>query len=299
MSFAANVICDSISTVGVRLTTITATYPLIIHPEVLTHRDRERNAGSNRAIPFSKLWNAVISEPFVPIEWGREQSGMHTGEPIPEYLAEYARKRWLDGLAMMASVSSDVHNIGSAYAADPATDKSLMSPGDESIRIHKSIPNRLLNPWQWITVVMTATEWNNFFRLRCHPDAEVHFRKIAGMIRDALAESQPQVLRPGEWHRPFVRGVDEYDLKGWFSDYEINSISTARVARVSYLTHDGEINVSKDFKRFDSLCEGSGFGHWSPHGHVAECQEDPNFRSGPFRGWKQFRKQFANENVEG
>lgn len=98
---------------------------------------------------------------------------------------------------------------------------------------------------------------------------------------------------------PFVTGNDREQLQS--DGYQLESlleISTARVGRVSYLTHDGVRNPDKDIELFNRLADGSGFGHWSPHGHVAEASSEL-VRSGPFVGWKQFRKKFANENMEG
>ena len=37
--------------------------------------------------------------------------------------------------------------------------------------------------------------------------------------------------------------------------------------------------------------------HSSPLEHVAQSA-NKSIRSGPFKGWIQFRKEFANENVE-
>lgn len=160
--------------------------------------------------------------------------------------------------------------------------------------VHKSICNRLTEPWMWITVVMSATEWNNFFRLRCHPDAEIHFQKIAGMIRDALAASRPALIHPGGWHLPFTV-LSDFDNP----IEEVCKASVARCARVSYLTHEGKRDFAKDIELFDRLVQGSGFGHWSAHEHVASASHVPDRRSGPFIGWNQYRKSFTNENIEG
>lgn len=269
MAFKVEIIQDSISPLGKRITTLTATYPRFLHSELLTHRDRARNAASSRAIPWRKMRDAVITEPVVPIKWGVEQKGMRTGDELPPDLCDQAVCIW-------KAARNDAVKWADALAA---------------LGVHKSLVNRLIEPFAWITVVMTATEWNNFFRLRCHPDAEIHFQKIACMMRDALAASKP-VERI--WHLPFVQ---EDELGG--NPYDLAAVSTARCARVSYLTHDGVRDQAKDQELFDKLCQGSGFGHWSPHEHPAEADVDPNHRSGPFVGWNQFRKTFSNENVEG
>lgn len=328
MAFEVKVILDSVATCGKRLTTITATYPRVVHSEVLTHRDRARNSASSRAIPFPKMSEMIDSDPFIPIKWGAEQGSMQTGDEIPEELRPFAKMIWLESLLSQQRYANTLHYIGKAACA--AVDGNVaiaisdqMSPSeiaalvrwvdehrndDDVPRIHKSIPNRLIEPWMWITVVMTATEWNNFFRLRCHPDAEIHFQKIAGMIRDALDASTPTPRdaheQCGKWHLPFIRGED-WDWAREATGCEpaaamdrLCRVSVARCARVSYLTHEGVRDPEKDLGLFEKLSNGSGFGHWSPMEHVAQACCEP-LRSGPFVGWKQYRKEFALENAAG
>lgn len=66
----ARVIADSLSPDGVRITTVEATMPRIVLAEANTHRDRERNSASSRAIPIEKMIQRVVSDPFVPEDWG-------------------------------------------------------------------------------------------------------------------------------------------------------------------------------------------------------------------------------------
>lgn len=294
--FEVKMILDSVSPAGVRLTTLTATYPRFIHAEIMTHRDRARNAASSRAIPFPVMMERVLDEPVVPIMWPAEQRGMQGGEPLPDFLANFAQEIWLAARVRAVQYADDLHHIGRTFAHQYPEHPRAEEVKD--LRVHKSIPNRLVEPWMWITVLMTATEWKNFFRLRCHPDAEPHFQKIAGMIRDAMEDSTPSEPSParGGWHLPFISGddVDDYKLEA------CGRLSVARCARVSYLTHDGKRDPNKDFELYDRLVAGSGFGHWSPHEHVAQVADDATHRSGPFRGWVQFRKFFVGqENVEG
>lgn len=281
MAFEVKIIADSVAPCGKRLTTITATFPRIILAEVNTHRDRARNAASSRAIPFPKMLENIMADPFIPIRFGSEQRGMQTGGEVAE--TGLAQAIWLDARDVAIGYAQKLADLG----------------------IHKSICNRLVEPWMWCTQVMTATEWQNFFRLRCHADAEIHFQQIAGMIRDALAVNQPKELAAGQWHMPFVRPTDVqliWDSFGELPEAEtveiLQKCSVARCARVSYETHDGTPNAKKDVELYDRLVQGSGFGHWSPHEHVAMA-EDTLVRSGPFIGWTQFRKLQPNENLEG
>lgn len=267
--FYAKVVLDSMAPCGKRLTTIEARYPRFIHSEVLTHRDRARNSASSRAIPWPKMMAAITESPVIPIRWGSEQKGMQTGGEIGD-TAE-AQRLWLEARDNAVRSAQALANLG----------------------VHKSLCNRLTEPFMWITVVMTATEWNNFFRLRCHPDAEIHFQEIAGRIRTVLDESCPRQKYVGEWHLPYTVSEDfEYDIE------DIKKVSAARCARVSYLTHDGYPDMNRDIELFDRLSTGSGFGHWSPMEHVAQAMATAE-RSGPFIGWRQFRKEFPLENVKG
>lgn len=213
---------------------------------------------------------AINESPVIPIRWGSEQKGMQTGGEIDGRGA--AESIWLT-------------------ARDNAVRSAQMLA---DLGVHKSICNRLTEPWMWITVVMSATEWANFFRLRCHPDAEIHFQKIAGMIRDELKASEPEELCVGEWHLPFTTPEDfEHPIQ------QVCRASVARCARVSYLNHEGKRDFAKDMDLFDKLVHGSGFGHWSAHEHVAQVVADGDHRSGPYSGWLQFRKHFPNENIAG
>lgn len=294
LTYKAVIIQDSINRVGERLTTMELTYPRFIHAEVMTHRDRARNAASSRAIPWNKMKDHLG---VVPIAFGMEKPGMQTGEPLPEHLAFLAKAIWEEGERRMRMFGDALHNIGETYdrlrseSYDPLQDVLGIRivdprPNDPTIKVHKSICNRLTEPWMWITVIMSATSWKNFFRLRCHGDAEIHFQRIAGMAKDALEASAPMERR---LHLPYVTPSERSTL----SEGVLKRISTARCARVSYKTHDGEANVKKDLTLFERLVLGSGFGHWSPHEHVATA--DPGKRSGCFVGWRQFRKEWDNE----
>jgi len=271
MGFEVKIIADSLAPCGKRLTTMTWKYPRFVHSEVLTHRDRERNAASSRAIPWPRMMQAILTGPVIPIRWGSEQKGMQTGGEIDN--PDAATEIWLKAMTNAVQSAQALAKLG----------------------VHKSLCNRLTEPFMWITVVMTATEWKNLFRLRCHPDAEIHFETIANMARAALESSKPTPLITGAWHLPFIR-VDDWSDQLHLED--LKKISVARCARVSYLTHEGIRSPGKDLDLFQTLSQGSGYGHYSPFGHVAQACDKP-IRSGPFIGWHQYRKDFPLENVEG
>lgn len=282
--FSAKVILDSIGPNGKRLISVEATYPRFIHSEFMTHRDRARNAASSRAIPAAKLRKMVTDDPVIPIRFGREVKGMQQGEGVlserDQAIAEEIIRKMRE---MCVAGSAALSKLG----------------------LHKSICNRYIEPWMWITVLTTATEWKNFFRLRCHPMAEPHFEKIANMIRDAISASEPTKLPEGAWHTPYVDRMEGTQILDIFGDWDtVKKVSVGRCARLSYLTHDGKRDFKEDIRLCDNLLKppkdpDESIMHASPFEHVAQASNDPKLRSGPFRGWYQYRKQFVNENLEG
>lgn len=266
MAYVAKIVEDSVNEFDQRLVTMEWTYPRFIHAEILTHRDRERNSASSRAIPWPRMRERITNDPVIPIRFGSEQKGMQTGAEIDN--PNKAERIWLEARDNALKSAQDLADLG----------------------VHKSICNRFTEPFMWITVIMTATEWKNLFRLRCHPDAEIHFQRIAELARATLESNSPTHLSFGNWHLPYVT----YDERQCIDLETLRKASVARCARVSYLTHDGSPNLDNDVKLFERLVQGSGFGHWSPHGHIA-MSASPDVRSGPFRGWLQYRKLMKNE----
>jgi hypothetical protein len=308
MGFRCVPILRSKAPCGRVLSTLELTYPRFIHSEIMTHRDRERNSGSSRAIPWPVMSERIENDPVVPIEWGTEQKGMVAGQPLsdPNLLA-FAEKIWLEARNDAVKHANRLHNLGATFNKEYP--ELALSKYDE-VKIHKSLPNRLTEPWMWITVVMTSTEWNNLFRQRVHPDAEPHFQKIAGMMKAViLRDDNIQELEEGEWHLPYfdfeteIANIDQAIENELLPRLELleyaKRISVARCARVSYVQHGEKArNVVADARLWDRLLIGSGLGHFSPFGHVAEACTTLE-RSGPFVGFKQFRKYFSNENTEG
>jgi thymidylate synthase ThyX len=274
MGFSARVLLDSVSPAGVRLTTMEVRYPRFIHSELMTHRVFSRNAASSRAIPIRKMIDAVRSEPAMPLWWGRNQSGMQAHaelDPAARVLAEDEWRRALeDALAHAERLASS------------------------EIGLHKQLVNRLLEPFAWITVLITATEWANFFTQRTHEDAQPELRQIARLMLGAYRASTPRPLALGDWHTPLILPDEEVSLS-----LELRQkISVARSARVSYLSHSGTRDHEKDLELYDRLVSGGANGHWSPFEHVATPLSEPTRWSANFRGWEQFRKRFPQEHAE-
>lgn len=269
MPYSARIILDSIGPSDKRLTTIEATYPRMVHAEVLTHRTLSRNSSSSRAIPVTKLMAQIRNDPAMPVYWGRNQAGMQAAGELEGEELEKAKTAWLVG-------------------RDQALILAERLSGD--LKLHKQIANRVMEPWMFITVIISATEWDNFDGLRCHPAAQPEVRHIAEMMRNVRAASIPGVLRTGEWHLPFIT-QEERDGDAVGLD-TLQRLSVARCARVSYLQHTGEHDPLKDLQLADRL---AASGHWSPFEHVAMALPDSS-RSANFEGWRQWRRDWPGES---
>ena len=99
---------------------------------------------------------------------------------------------------------------------------------------HKQIVNRLTEPFQFIKVVVTATEWDNFFKLRLHEDAQPEIHELARCMLEAMEKSEPTYLEEDEWHLPYILDGERIQVP-----LEAQKrASVGRCARVSYQNHD-------------------------------------------------------------
>lgn len=259
MSYQVKILADSTAH-SVRLTTLQTTYPRIIHSELMTHRVFSRNAASSRAIPVEKNIERVLADPFIPEAFAANKKGMQDAgtDGVDQ---EWARTQW---------------RIGKDAAVSTA--RALATAG-----VHKHWANRLLEPFSWITTVISATDWENFFALRCHADAAPEFQKIAGTMREAMADSDPEELAPGDLHLPFV-DYTVFDRNGEPDEnperqLHINTqvkLSVARCARVSYLTQDGKRDIVADLALYERL---KTSGHLSPFEHAARVATDEEYQA--------------------
>ena len=241
--YKCEIITDSLSPTGDRLTTYKVTYPRIIHAEMLRHRMLSRNVASSRAIPFKKMVKDVEKNPFVPIAFQKPHKGMQgneywtdndivTVDEGDEYevdtkiysATEHFITEWLEAKDLAVSQAYELNRLG----------------------VTKQLCNRLLEPFVWTTELISGTEWDNFFELRCPlyfgkykswkdacvvngsldfeapllerlnsnaSQAEIHIQRIAEMMWDAYNESTPKQLEAGEWHIPYGDKIN-LDSKG-------------------------------------------------------------------------------------
>ena len=257
----ATVIADSVSPAGVRLTTIEVTLHRFVLAELNTHRVFSRNSASSRAIPVRKQLARVLQDPAVPIEFGANQRGMQAGEPLTGADHDEALAAWLQARDRAVAAVEQLQDLG----------------------VHKQVTNRLLEPFMWHTVIVTATEWEGFWEQRCSPLAQPEIRVAAEAMRAARDASTPAEVGIDQWHTPYLRDDD-----GDLDPETARQVSAARCARVSYLTHDGRRDIDKDLELYERLVTARP-PHWSPLEHVATPAEAGRTTLGNLRGWRQLR----------
>lgn len=311
----ADIVGDSISPQGHRLTSFVIVLPRIVLAELNTHRMLSKNSASSRAIPFKKMVEIVQNNPFIPIAWQKDHKGMQGNEYFTkEDDIQGAIDEWLE------SRDGQIANA-----------KQLNKQG-----VTKQLCNRLLEPFMWHTVLITGEETGleNFFALRCpkyrlttngepvyfrskkdaikyvgkdfavglrddhwrewnEGQAEIHIMALAEAMWDAYNESIPEQLEEGDWHIPFE---DKISLQDWYNNnkrptaafwnelegYEMDNykvkIATAMAARTSYTTvgDEKEISYEKLIELHDKLITQDPL-HASPMEHCARAMTDDEY----------------------
>lgn len=243
MAYACKILADSISPAGHRITTFEGTFPRIVLAEVNTHCMFGRCSASSRAVPVDARITAILKDPFVPEVFGKNRSGMKPGEALEGEADVQARASWYRALS---------YAVGEAQTQD-------------ELKVHKQYANRLIEPFAWHTAVITATDLDNFFHLRCNPEAQGEFTKFAEMMRDARAASEPRALNYGEWHLPYVSPEEAFNLE--IDKIDPVKVSVARCARVSRERQNDIRNPQDEVAMFDGRLLKSG--HMSPLEHAA------------------------------
>lgn len=256
---------------GPELFTLALKYPRFIHSEFMTHRVFSRNAASSRAIPVSRMIEQVRNEPAMPIYWGSNKPGMQAGDELVGTTLENAQFMWHRAAQQAADIAEQMQELG----------------------LHKQVANRVLEPFQIMQTVVTATEWENFFQLRISEFAQPEIKALAVAMRDAMANSTPFHMPYGEYHVPYVTAEERDEHKSRKDWHTLCMIASARCARVSYLNHDGSNpDIVKDLELATKLKDSN---HASPFEHVARpwhISDSPEVVRN-FRGWTQFRAEIG------
>lgn len=304
MTVDAKIIADSISN-GKRITTWELEYPRFIHAELMTHRVFSRNAASSRATPIDKTLEQVESNPASPEEWGVNRPGMQAKQNMTGWKKTTAQWVWKKSAKMACKAAKALQALG----------------------LHKQIVNRVLEPFVHIKVVVTATEWNNWYYLRDHKDAQPEIRILAALMSDRVKFSIPRELTVGEWHVPYVELKNS--AEGVYPILQVNEqgkeavcrrltweealkLSSSCCAQVSYRLLN--TSMEKATKIYDQLVNTRPV-HASPFEHqacpmvnanthlgskgVTHVDKNNKLWSGNFQGWIQHRQLIDGNVLEG
>lgn len=264
---SAKVILDSISEANRRITTLECVFPRFILPEFNTHRRFSRNSASSRAIPIKKQLEMVEKNPFIPKRFSKNCPGMQAKEWLSPSDDALARVQWK---AALGHTVEAVRNL-------------------DALGVHKQHAIRILEPFMYHTVLVTSTEWTNFFAQRVSELAQPEMQELAEAMERAITESSPEK----RWlHAPYMEDISTLD----FSLEEYKKISVARCAKLSYLTQDGKPDTLKDLERYEKL-RNADPPHWSPFEHVAVASPYSFTNFYNLTGWINER-YFLNEKFD-
>lgn len=217
------------SITGVRIGSMEVSMPRYILAEFNTHRLFSRNSASSRAIPFRRMVKSVKDNPFIPLAWQEDHKGMQGTHYFTGRKVKILRTLWLFARTLAVWIASLLHWF----------------------KLTKQLANRILEPFMWHVVLVTATEYDNFFELRCpqyamsdistifHKSkkdvitkkgplfalfsdldwlnmnkgkADIHMMALAEAMWDCYHQADFKILQPGEWHMPYADQIDPETL---------------------------------------------------------------------------------------
>lgn len=295
MTVNARIIADSINPRGTRITTFELNYPRITHSELMTHRVFSRNSASSRAIPVSKTIELIEDDPAMPVHWGKNQPGMQADEELDDNAKEAVKQLWLEAAKQAVSIAKVMN----------------------SMKAHKQVINRILEPFQHMKVVLTTTERNNWYWLRDEKGADPTIRELARQMKVAEDRSTPWELSYGQWHVPYVDQIHSKTSQVFtdgngkiISVEDALKISASCCAQTSYRKTDATLEKALDI--FSKLIDSEPV-HASPVEHQAMCfdnsyywpegvthrAKDGTYWSGNLRDWIQYRQLIPNNAKHG
>ena len=246
----AAVIANSVSAVsGEEIVTFLIDFPRFILAEVNTHRNFSRNGASSRAIPVAKSIEAIQNHSYMPIHFGQNKAWMTADNEVDKTTKATAKCAWDFAARNAIESAKTLNNLG----------------------IHKQVTNRVLEPFSYMRMVVTATEWDNFFWLRLHEDADPHINELARVMLFALQESVPTALQHGDYHVPF------FGNGYWTPEIEARYGVTAQQA----IEHSMSCCAQTSYRKLDMSSEKTEdiikklFGGSRAHSSCAEHQASP------------------------
>lgn len=216
-------------------------YPRFIHSEFMTHRMFSRNASSSRAVPVERTIQNILNDPWMPSDVYKNCKGMQGKDIVNEDDYDIFCEEWQDAAFKAIEVAHKMIDNG----------------------FHKQHINRILEPFTKIKVIVTATEWSNFFDLRLSPDADPEIQHLAKAIKLAMDNASGAYINDYD-ERTFPY-VSRNEMEAIDDNRILTLISAARCARVSYLNHDGsKPDILKDLALAKRLIDS---GHMTPFEH--------------------------------
>lgn len=290
---------------GDELITYRLTYPRMLLAQVNTYKQITKITSSSRAQPFNKVVEVIENDPFIPLAYQRAHKGMQGTEYFTD--EEEIRQRDLEWLT----------------ARDKAVEQAKKL---NDLGVTKQVTNRILEAYMWVTQLVTGTReaYEHLFNQRC-PEyevggvkgrskkemgldlsdeewltcnkghAEIHFMDLAEKMYDALRDSEPKELKPGELHIPYL---DTPLMTPDLSPEDVIKYSCGLTAHTSYTTiGDGtKMTIEKARGLFDHCLEN---GHYSVFEMIGKAMskdelDDPRRRG--FRGFIQLRGHLEDGN---
>lgn len=279
MAYNAAILADSIGPHGLRLTTFEVTFPRMVLADMTRHRALSYSFESTRAVPTERRLEQVKADPYIPT-FRRRAKGMGGGEELSPTEQSIARDLWKR----------------SCEAAIEYTEQLLWTGKEHA--------GRILEPYSWITGIVSGTEWENFFSLRSPPPehapdpiypAQFELQQIAYNMEQLYRANEPEKLEFGQWHLPLLDALETKFARNELDGLDGAKASAGRCAAVSYLNHHKQGSPLEALLRWNDKLAPSA--HWSPGEHPAQCCGDMFENTGNFQGWKQLRKFYDTESI--
>lgn len=307
----AQIVADSLDPRGNRLTSMLITFPRFILAELNTHRMLSKNSASSRAIPFNKMVESVQNNPFIPIAWQKDHKGMQGSEYLNKEESDYAKRDWLDAKRFAIDVAQRMHKTkvtkqlcnrllepfmwhtvlitGSKEGWDNFFNLRCPIYTGETYQGEKLIKSYNFKSWKDLCKAGYNSEKAGIIqKLESNKgQAEIHMMALAEAMWDAMNESTPEELQPGEWHIPFENKIKvPYIVVGEFGDLhealleEKIKISTAMAARTSYtvIGDEKEFTYEQQIALHDRMINAVPF-HASPFEHCAKVMSNEEYNT--------------------
>lgn len=235
-------------------------YPRYIHSELMAHRQFSRNAASSRATPTKVLVEEVRKHPVFFDEVRLNQKGMTGGELVGDDVLKEFKSQWEDAANTAADYAENWLKMG----------------------IAKQTVNRILEPFLPIRTIVTATDIDNFFKLRLAPDAQPEVQSLAKAMKESREKAGVSVE---EVHIPYAE---------YFTDKTEHLVTRAiaACARVSVARNDGKKTTFEEDLAFTERLLKAG--HMTPFEHVAYATSHKG-RYANLSDWMSMRYLFEHK----